>query len=284
MQLILGTAQWGSGYGITRDAYAIDDEAITQIMDTAIAARIRAVDTHRAPSKEQGYGDAQVQLRPWAKDLAITTKASGSRRASMSIEHQVRRALVELDINQLHAVLIHDWFQLSERERVTAAEVLMHCEEAGLVRRIGISGYDFEDVESAQRHFQSLSALQLPASPIDQRIVFNESLQELNEADVEIHIRGVFAQGLLLPHEAPTKFDDHPAIQRFRDWCTDRNLTGLQACIAFARSLPFDGVIVGVTSSAELREIVDAWDRSLACGAWEEVACDDLGLVDPRRW
>ena len=284
VQLILGTAQWGSGYGITRGTHAINDHEVDQIMRAAISGGIRAVDTHRAQSAEQGYGDAQTQLRPWAKDLAITTKAYGSSQVPISIEQQIRRALAELDIEQLHAVLVHDWFRLTEREQGIAAEALMRCAEAGLVRRVGVSGYDLDDVVSAQQHFASLGALQLPASPIDQRIIFDRALMELTEGGVEVHIRGIFAQGLLLPHEAPTRFDDHPGIQRFNRWCEANGLTGLQACIAFARNLPFDGVVVGVTSAEELREILEAWERPSAVNDWMEVSCDDLDLIDPRRW
>ncbi|MFM8894579.1 MAG: aldo/keto reductase, partial [Actinomycetales bacterium] len=70
-QLVLGTAQWGTGYGITSRVARIDDDELGRIVDVAHRAGITAVDT--APA----YGDAEQRLRPYAQQFAITTKVAG---------------------------------------------------------------------------------------------------------------------------------------------------------------------------------------------------------------
>jgi aryl-alcohol dehydrogenase-like predicted oxidoreductase len=59
----------------------------------------------------------------------------------------------------------------------------------------------------------------------------------------------------------------------------------LEACLAHVRALPWaSSVVVGVTSAAELREIVAAWNACEPEMAAAELGSDDLELIDPRRW
>jgi aryl-alcohol dehydrogenase-like predicted oxidoreductase len=61
-------------------------------------------------------------------------------------------------------------------------------------------------------------------------------------------------------------------------------LTPLQAAIAFPLSLAeVDKVVVGVTSPAELGEIVAAANATREA-PWPAFAVDDDILLDPRKW
>ena len=65
--LMLGTAQWGHGYGVTNAVGRLDDDAIADIVAVAREWDIDDVDT------ALGYGDAQARLRPFAREFAVTT-------------------------------------------------------------------------------------------------------------------------------------------------------------------------------------------------------------------
>ena len=112
-RLSLGTAQWGTGYGITNAKGALDDSDIEAIVTTALEFGVRDVDTHRPANPRQGYGRAQDRLRPWASDFAITTKVFAGSSADGPIRDQLTNSLANLGVERVHACLVHDWYELS---------------------------------------------------------------------------------------------------------------------------------------------------------------------------
>jgi len=98
-QLVLGTAQWGDSYGVTNAVGRLSDEEIASIVAVARESGIAEVDTAR------GYGDAEARLRPFASEFGVTTKVSGAG----DVFAQVEGSLIELGVDSLAGVLIHDW-------------------------------------------------------------------------------------------------------------------------------------------------------------------------------
>ena len=285
MRLVLGTAQWGTGYGITNGLGRLSDWQIAAMMETALEAGIDAVDTHRSTRTSQGYGDAQVRLRPWAPRLDITTKAFGSSSRGVSIPDQLAASLNELGVDRLHACLIHDWADLSPEEAARAGEGLNRARDLGMCEHIGVSAYVDEELLSALDFIEGIDVAQVPASPIDQRICGGVGVRELRKRGAELHVRGLFAQGLLLPHNQITPFDTHPAIQRFSAFCRENSLNPIQACLSYGRSIAeATHIVIGASSPLQLEQVLEAWLSIPEVIDWSEFACDDLDLVDPRRW
>jgi aryl-alcohol dehydrogenase-like predicted oxidoreductase len=69
--LILGTAQWGLGYGATNTVGRLTDGAIDGVLGVARALGIALLDT--APA----YGEAEVWIGTLAQGFGIQTKVSG---------------------------------------------------------------------------------------------------------------------------------------------------------------------------------------------------------------
>ena len=104
---------------------------------------------------------------------------------------------------------------------------------------------------------------------------------------VELHLRSVFLQGLMLmdPAAADGRVPgSRGAVARWSAWCADRGLEPTSAALAIARGLPGVGAcVVGLDSAAQARQVLDAWSSAGVVVA-PELAIDDLGLIDPRRW
>jgi aryl-alcohol dehydrogenase-like predicted oxidoreductase len=285
MQLVLGTAQWGEGYGITNQSGRIPDVQIQELMITAKSLGIDAVDTHWASSDAQGYGDAQVRLRQWARALSVTTKVYGADAGRGSISDQLRTSLKQLAVPSVHACLVHDWAALSEPQARRAADEILIARDDGLCRRIGVSAYEDVELVRAASLIDEMDCAQVPASPLDQRMLTGSGVQALADQGAEIQIRGIFSQGLLLPHDRETPFDNHPDIVNFYRQCLELSLQPLDVCLSFVRSIPWASrVVVGVTNAAQLQEIGQAWESMAAVVDWEQFASKDGRLIDPRCW
>ncbi|MDD2859395.1 MAG: aldo/keto reductase [Candidatus Nanopelagicales bacterium] len=285
MRLALGTAQWGAGYGITNTRGRLDDDAIAAIMATALALGITAVDTHRTTDPAQGYGSAQRRLRPWSADVEVTTKVFGGDRADLPAIDQLRASLDELGLQRVRGCLVHDWYALDEAARHRVAGELEQARALGLVDEIGISAYDVADAAAALRCFPALGAVQVPASVIDQRFSADGIMVALRHAGTRVQVRSVFLQGLLLDPNSSSPLASHPDVERFHDWCRERAVPPLVACLAHVHALPWaDEVVVGVTGADELAQIGEAWATSMPDIDWGALASSDAALLDPRRW
>ncbi|MDO9484485.1 MAG: aldo/keto reductase [Actinomycetota bacterium] len=285
MGLSLGTAQWGAGYGLTNAVGFLDDQVIGEITEAALGLGIRSVDTHRTSNPAQGYGAAQTRLKPWAREFSVTTKVIAGPSADLPIRAQLEASLLELGLDSVASVLIHDWAAIDELEATAAVHELHALKEAGLISRIGISAYDEDDVVRAQQHFASLDVVQVPISVLDQRLVVGSRIADLHFAGAQIQVRSVFLQGLLLAPDHDSPLARHPHVQGFHRWCARAGLTPLQAALGFIQQIPWaDEVVVGVTSAAELLEIDQAWQVDAGAQQWGELSSDDTDLIDPRRW
>ncbi|HEY5346969.1 MAG TPA: aldo/keto reductase, partial [Rhizomicrobium sp.] len=128
-------------------------------------------------------------------------------------------------------------------------------------------------------------AMQVPFSLLDQRLLQDGALAALKDLGVEIHARSIFLQGLLFlaPERLPEKLKHAaPMLARLHARLREANATPLAAALSFARAQEnLDYALVGVTSLAELEEILGAAPVSLD---WTDFALDDELVLTPSRW
>lgn len=275
--LVLGTAQWGNPYGVTNARGRLSDAEINEIVGVALDRGIRDVDTAR------GYGDSETRLRPFASDFAVATKISGRDDALSQIEH----SLADLGISRLDAVLVHDWESLDEEGQSAVVRGVGRAHDSGRVERVGVSIYGHDGIESATEVFSScgveLSALQVPANPLDRRLDHSRALVDLQLLGVHITVRSAFLQGVLLADSG--HWNDHDDVKAYRTWAGNSGISPLAACLGHVRALPWaTHVVVGVTSAQELTEVCDAWDECEVRLLPDSLASSDAELIDPRRW
>jgi aryl-alcohol dehydrogenase-like predicted oxidoreductase len=273
--LVLGTAQWGTPYGVTNERGRLGEADLAEIMTAAQAAGVDRVDT------ASGYGDAEARLARWAGGLAVTTKVKAN--SEIPIIEQIGESLLQLGVSSVRTLLIHDWFQLNSSQAVAAAEELAGIREVGLTEEIGISGYEPADLESALTHFDRLDAVQVPVNALDGRLVHHRVLSDLREAGTRIQARSVFLQGLLAaPSSVPLA--QHPDVLGFHGACRETGISPLDVALASVRAREWiSEVVVGVTSGAELRQITAAWQAPVPMFQGDSFS-EDLSLIDPRNW
>ena len=275
-ELVLGTAQWGDGYGITNQAGRLDELSVAALAEEALRLGVVRADT------AAGYGDAQQRLRPWADRFAITTKVPGAEPGSVS--SLVRGALVDLGLDRVQAVLLHDWEALPAEVQRQAATAMEGVREEGLCPAVGVSVYTEAGLITARAAFDRLDVVQVPANALDRRLEGATVMAELAEDGTGVQVRSVLLQGLLAGSSS-ARLSTHPDVQRWLAWVREQGQAPLVAALGHVKALPWAReVIVGVTSADELRAVVQAWDDADPRLADARLASEDLDLVDPRRW
>lgn len=276
VQMVLGTAQWGHGYGITNSSGRISDSELCSIVGLATSRGISGLDTALT------YGDAHLRLKPWANHFRVTTKVAGSR--PDDIRREILDATEQLGVLHLDACLIHDWDSLDSELAKRAARNMESAREEGLVEAVGVSIYGEAALVSAEVAFSDLNQVQVPANVLDRRLDESTLLRGLSDRGVRVQVRSALLQGLLAGPSEST-LSGHPAIEGYLAYAAQVQINPIAVALAHVRALPWASeVVVGVSSAAELAELVAEWDGAPERLADPDLCCFDTSLIDPREW
>ena len=280
----LGTVQFGIDYGVSNAAGKVPAPEVAAILATAHEAGIKVLDTAAS------YGTAEEvlgrALRPGHR-FDIVTKTLPLSHGLAAVEKRARQSLNYLGCKPAEAILVHAARDLAGPDGPQLWSLLQRLRDEGLFKRIGISAY-FADgpLELARRYRPDL--MQIPLSLLDQRLKQDGELASLKELGIEIHVRSIFLQGLLLmdPHKLPEKLaHSGHSLATIRARIERACVSPIAAAIGFVLAQPeVDIAVVGVTSHDELSEIVSASSVQLSEFDWAACSIDDSITLTPSLW
>lgn len=286
-KLGLGTVQWGLPYGIANQYGVTSPETVTALLNESRHYGIGVLDTASL------YGDSEAVLGENSlAGFKVVTKTP-----SFSKDH-----ISEVDVNKLVATFMHSSELLKcdkiyglmihhvEDLLVPGGEMLlaamMQLKDKGLVEKIGVSIYDAMQIDAVLKVFTP-DLIQLPLSVLDQRLLISGHLEHLKNKGVEIHVRSVLLQGLLVMpvNNIPIFFDPiRPLLTRWHSATKEQGLTVNQAALSFVKNIPFvDTVIVGLDNLTQFRSCVDDFMLETNFDA-TGLACSDPLFVNPSLW
>lgn len=285
MKLALGTAQFGQAYGVSNESGPTPPAEVGRILTLARDAGMDTVDT--APA----YGDSEKALgRVGVRGWRIVSKIPGLPDgpvdgAGWVLEH-IRQSLRDLNVDSMYAVLLHRPADLLGAHGNAVAAALMEAKEKGLVEKYGYSIYEPGDLSALWETLRP-ELVQAPLNVLDQRLIQQGWISRLHRHGIELHVRSVFLQGLLLmrPPERPPYFAKW--AQTWDQWdflvnssCGD----AASLCLGFVKAQSLiNRIIVGVETTSQLESILKAWESCEPLDV-SALASDDRYLIDPRLW
>jgi len=286
-RLALGTVQFGLAYGVSHGGQVAAGEA-GQILALARSLGIDLIDTAAA------YGDSEAVLGtlPGSQDFGVVTKTIPLRKRVLeagdvaTVADGLDRSLARLRRDRVDVVLVHDAGDLLAEGGDRLWAVLEAAQARGQVGRIGVSVYDAAEADAVRARFP-VTVVQLPLSALDQRPATDGTLDRLAAAGIELHVRSVFLQGLLLmtAAEVPDRLAAaRPNLAQWRAACEAAGASPVAAALAYPASLASVArIVVGVHSTRHLAEIIAGLEAAPSLD-WGRLACNDPAVVDPRRW
>jgi aryl-alcohol dehydrogenase-like predicted oxidoreductase len=284
-RLALGTAQFGMPYGVANRAGQIGSEDARRILLRARGAGMDTLDTAVAyGTSESALGS--IGVSDWSVVSKVPPVPANCDDAHGWMRTAVAGTLARLRIARLGGLLLHTPMQLLESPGAAIYSSLRQLRADGLTDRIGISVYGPDELEAVVGRFQ-FDIVQTPFNILDRRLVSSGWLQRLRSSGVEIHVRSLFLQGLLLMRatERPPEFSRWQRLwDSWHGWLERSGLTAVQACVGFVAGYADIGrAIVGVDSVRQLEEILAA--RTLSgVDLPQSLVCEERDLVDPSRW
>lgn len=285
MRLGIGTVQFGINYGIANKIGKVAKIEQIKILDLADKHNISLIDT------AINYGDSEKNLGEYELEKfnvisKIPEIPKNLNNAEKWITNQVKESIHKLGVKSLYAVLLHRANQLFDYDGKIIA-YLEKLKNDGLVKKIGISIYAPEELESILANF-SIDIVQAPMNLIDRRLKNSGYLNLLKKKKIEVHIRSIFLQGLLLMNKdsLPSKFKKWKNLSEDWYYWLDENpkLSALDICINYIKSIhEIDKIIVGVDSCNQLEEVLKAYSLTEQVD-FPEISCNDEQLLNPSNW
>ncbi len=291
MRLGLGTVQFGQNYGVSNTAGVPSAATVRDVLRVAMQAGVRVLDT------ASQYGDSEKVLGeclPAGHAFNVVTKTPSFKGVARIDEQEVQAlratfaaSLHNLRAHSVYGLLIHraDDLLAVGGDRLFAA--MKDIQAAGEVRRLGVSVYDARQLEAVVERFP-VDLVQLPVNIFDQTLVASGWIDRLRAANIQVHARSPFLQGLLLmePSSLPPHFAAvRGGLTRFREYAADRGLTPLQAALSYVLSIPgIDVVLCGVVAVSQLQSIVAAVSDAAPLGDIDQFGLTDPVIINPGNW
>ena len=282
MKLALGTVQFGMQYGIANTGEQTGQAEVERILAYALQSGVDMLDTAVA------YGDSEACLgAAGVDDFRVVTKLPaemGDDVESWVFEH-LKASLKRLRTDRVYGLLLHRSEQLLGDGGQLLAKALARLKAEGLVAKVGVSIYDPKELELVTQA-SPIDLVQAPLNVFDRRLMTSGWLQRLHDDGVEVHVRSVFLQGLLLMprNRVPNKFSPWSALfDRWHAWLAERHANATEACLAFVNHPMVDRVVIGVDNLAQFKEVLQA-SRGAAVKELPDLACNDTKLVNPSNW
>jgi aryl-alcohol dehydrogenase-like predicted oxidoreductase len=281
-KLGLGSGQFGLDRAPVRGRSA--QAEVRDILEVAARAGVRLFDvTGRSLQAEREIGE--LLPRPDRFNVCISTIRPD--RGPDIVEAEARASLARLGVDQAECIFVPSVAELLGPHGAALWDRLKALKDEGLTRKIGVSVFASDDPLGVARRFRP-DIVQAPASLLDQRLINDGTLAAIAGLGMEVHLRSIFLNGLLLlpPDRAPSHLREAATrISRARRMIAEGRSDPLQAALGFALSRPeASAVLVGVSSAAELNAIVAAAASPPPDLDWDDMAIDDPDALDPGAW
>lgn len=289
-RLILGTAQFGSHYGISNKEGVTDSIEVKNIIDTAMQNRINIIDT------ASGYGDSEKKIgNSNNNSLSVITKISNVPKdidynhLYNWIENSIENSIKNLRSEKINTLLVHNVDDLMGTRGERLFECLKEMKKDRKIDSIGYSVYSVAHVENLYNRFRP-DVVQIPMSIMDNRFNSSGWTKKMRGDGVLVHARSIFLQGLLLmdTKKMPLYFSKWSKIWELWDkYLKINNLSPLSACLMYMmKQVSLDNIshfIVGINSNKNLLDIIEIINQPIL-GDFKTFDIKDENLLNPYLW
>ncbi len=281
-RLMLGTAQFGSKYGITNNSKTPNENNLKKIISLAKENQINSIDTAMNYNSEIKLGNVGIgDLKVFTKLPKVPEHIS----VSKWVYENVYKSLENLKISRLEGLLIHNHNELKSKKGKEIWNSLLDLKKNKLIKKLGISIYSPKEINVLYENF-NFDIIQTPFNFFDRRILNSGWLSKLKSNNVEIHARSIFLQGLLLQSKENLPREFHKWDKDWNKWydfLTKNNLDKLDTALNFVKSFKeINKIIVGIDNISQLRDILKI--KSNKIKYYPNFQVTDEDLLNPLNW
>jgi aryl-alcohol dehydrogenase-like predicted oxidoreductase len=284
MKCILGTAQFGSAYGINNKAGKLTPETCSAVLNFAWQEGVRFLDTAFL------YGDALERIAQYhatsTTRFEVINKISRNRQ---NWRQELLDSFGKLRLEHYHSLLFHSFEEYLGADE-ECIDLLLSLKEIGKIKNVGVSVYTNEQLSLAIDD-ALIDVIQVPYNLLDNDNIRNQRFRKAKEFKKEIHVRSVFLQGLFFMDRAliPGKLGPLlPFLDNLQEIAQAHHLSMEALALSYViQNKYIDGVVLGVESVSNLEENLKVLRMPLNPLIIEDVnviKVKDQSLLLPGNW
>jgi len=164
-------------------------------------------------------------------------------------------------------------------------KALLNIKKRGLIKKIGISIYDFKNLNKILKIFK-IDIVQVPFNIIDRRLLKSSLLDLQKRNKIELQVRSIFLQGLLLKNlkYKNLKFNRFTKIwTALHNWLYSNKYNLLDVCINDCLRYNFDSIIIGFENLNHLKRIIN-YKKINNLRLPVSFSSNKNSLINPTKW
>lgn len=276
-KLVLGTAQLGGAYGINNSFGQPSHKAGKEIIKEAVSNGVIYLDTANS------YGESEHVIGNFLKDgwserVKVITKLSNinpndliesNKHVEKFVDASIYQSCSRLGTNVLDVLMLHRADHIT-KWKGAVLERLLELKSNGVINKLGVSVQSPSELEQVLGN-SDIEFIQLPFNLLDwrwEKLVL-PILAEKKKRNLNIHIRSVFLQGLLLSKsEKHWKHAHVNGSYEIRAWIEDQVKVNQRAgildlCLSYVNSHDWiDGVVLGMETKKQLVENINFFNST----------------------
>lgn len=282
-KLCIGTAQFGTKYGISNKSGKIKKKELDKLFFILKKKKIKFLDTslnYRNCEKILNKLDLE-KIEVISKIPKIPKRCPN---INKWIENKVTSSLKRINKKSFYAILLHNPNDMLTNKANMIYKSLLNLKKNKKIKKIGISIYDFENSIRILKRF-NFDILQCPYNVIDRRLDNIRYMNFFKRKKIEIHVRSVFLQGLLLMKKRPSKFDKWAKLFEIWDKMNKHNTlqSALNAVNFVLKNENINKIILGFENSNQLKSILQNYQNKKT-NYPKNISSKDLNLINPNNW
>lgn len=282
-KLCIGTAQFGTKYGISNKSGKIKKKELDKLFLILKKEKIKFLDT------SIDYKNCEKILNKLnLEKIKVISKIPKIPKKCLNInkwiENKVILSLKKINKKSFYAILLHNSDDMLTNKANAIYKSLLNLKKLKKIEKIGISIYDFEKSISILKKF-NFDIIQCPYNVIDRRLDNSRYINFFKRKKIEIHVRSVFLQGLLLMKKRPSKFDKWSKLFKIWDKMNKNNIpqSALNAVNFVLKNKNINKVILGFENSNQLQSILKNYQNKKTDYP-TNIISKDLNLINPNNW
>ncbi len=284
-KIILGSANFDQKYGIKKNI--IKKSEIKKLFNFALKKKIKTIDTSPLYNEsEKIIGLLNKGRFKIISKIPKIPKDIRKKNIKKWIKKSTKTSLKNLKVKKFECLLIHNANSLLSKNGDEIYKSIKSMKTGKLTNKIGVSIYDFNLLDKILKKFR-FDLIQAPLNILDQRLVNTGWLKKLKKRKIEVHVRSIFLQGILLVryNRLPKKLKKlNKYWITWYNWLKKNKFNPLQICLSYIfNQRQLDGVILGCNSKNQLDQILK-FNQMKNNFSLPNLNIKNEKLIDPREW
>jgi aryl-alcohol dehydrogenase-like predicted oxidoreductase/RimJ/RimL family protein N-acetyltransferase len=275
-KLVLGAAQFGMSYGISNNVNRkVNIQEQKKIFNLCNKFTINEIDT------AQSY-NFNINALPKNNKWLINTKIEISKFSNKQQLISYIKSFKKSNIT-LNCIYIHDEENLFTKRGIFIFKILLKLKKSHFFNKLGVSIYNFSNIRPIIKNFE-IDVIQVPFNILDRRI--KKYVKILKKNNIDIHVRSIFLQGLLLmkPSYIPSDLSEVKIyIQKIIKHTSRYNTDLINYFLNFVCKHNYiKKIIFGVHSSDHLKKIIKY--KKISKIRFQTFDVLEKKIINPNLW